>query len=307
MGLSKILSSMVPTKLHHETVNLLDKANNLQNPAVTRKASKITVNIFAAVTGTAATIQEAISTAVKIPAVMLAGSALTAARLFKRDFMSSADNYVPTISSTWGTAKRTAGQALGVISSVGAIVGEVFFIGSATPWNLKAQQHLGNATIDKPVTREWIENKYEEGEQNRVRLGEVDPYQGYDSFGYSKLMNFEEAIKQNQEAEKPKTSIYGTVEFYDSLDDGTPLCRYAYGRMEYQTEFKNEKSPVVANDDGAEGFDEVNDNPVILNDGKVIETPTKKEDRLQIFLDRRQQDEAARREREARNAMNNNF
>jgi hypothetical protein len=154
MELSKILNNMIPTNLHNGAVNLLDKANNLRNPAITCKISKISCNIFTAMTGAAASIQEGLSTVVKIPVVMLAGTPLAVARLFKKDFLSSANDYVPTISSTSGTAKRTACQALGVIASVGAILGEMVGVGRATSWNLKAQQNLGNAVLKKQQKEE---------------------------------------------------------------------------------------------------------------------------------------------------------
>jgi hypothetical protein len=51
---------------------------------------------------------------------------------------------LPTLDDSFASLDHSIAQALGVILSVGAILGEIFSIGTPAKWNLKAQIRLGN-------------------------------------------------------------------------------------------------------------------------------------------------------------------
>ena len=114
--MSQVMHAMSPNTWHNGAVNLLSRGTLLSNP-IARKGAKILGNSLTAFTGAAATIKEAGKTVVSLPVAVITGVPLAVARFVKPTFMQSAEEYRPTLSSTWSTAKKTGAQAIGTLAS----------------------------------------------------------------------------------------------------------------------------------------------------------------------------------------------
>lgn len=137
MTLGKVLAYADPAIWHRSAINLLAKSCEIHNEFLKRPYN-IAVNILLVGTGASNVCKEGVQFVVSIPTTILVTSvALKTIRLFKKDAYQTADKFLPTVGSSASTLARASIYILSMISSVGTIIGEAFFLGAPGEPSLK--------------------------------------------------------------------------------------------------------------------------------------------------------------------------
>lgn len=153
MSCGKVINFVNPNTWHNKALLLLVQSQSIQNPFL-KKIANVGSNILLVGTGATAIVKEGAQFILSVPtSLSITYVALPIIRCVKKDLFKSADEYLPTCRSTCVTLGRTCLKALGVISSLGTILGEVFFVENVSRKNIRFQAWVfGNAQTTKKVS-----------------------------------------------------------------------------------------------------------------------------------------------------------